>query len=55
MAKAHSCFSGINRLHVNKTFGRSKVGESEKKISHLWVVLLFPPRFSTTMDQPNFQ
>lgn len=54
VAKAHSYFSRINRLYVNKTFGRSKVGEHKKKTSHLWVVLLFPPRFSTTTDQLNF-
>ena len=54
VAKARSYFSRINRLYGNKTFGGSRMGEHKKKTSHLWVVLLFPPRFSTTMDQLNF-
>lgn len=54
VTRAHSYFSRINRLYVNKKFGGSRVGESKKTTSHLWVVLLFPPRFSTTMDQLNF-
>ena len=34
-------------------FDGSRVGERKKKTSYLRVVLLFPPRFSTTMDQLN--
>lgn len=30
------------------------MGEHKKVASYMWVMLLFPPRFSTTMDQLNF-